>query len=135
MDNPMPEPYSLAGHAWIPVALSNGQRVFVRPCDIAEPYDGQIILRIATGRADCDISLTEFLIGLLAVTMAPPGPIAWKKRYRKPPTRGELGSAFAPLETALNLDGDGPRFFQDLEPLEGEPNGIDALFIDAPGQK
>jgi len=129
----MPEPYSLARRAWIPVALSNGQRAFVRPCDISEPHDGHTILRIATGRADCDISLTEFLIGLLAVTMAPPGPIAWKKRYRTPPTRAELSAAFAPLEPALRLDGDGPRFFQDLEPLEGEPNGIDALFIDAPG--
>jgi CRISPR system Cascade subunit CasA len=129
----MPEPYSLAGRAWIPVALSNGQRAFIRPCEISETYEGHTILRIATGRADCDISLTEFLIGLLAVTMAPPGPIAWKKRYRTPPTRDELSAAFARLEPALRLDGDGPRFFQDRDPLEGKPNGIDALFIDAPG--
>lgn len=126
----MPEPYSLAGRAWIPVALSNGQRAFVRPCDISEPYEGQTILRIATGRADCDISLTEFLIGLLAVTMAPPGPIAWKKRYRTPPTRDELSAAFAPLEPALHLDGDGPRFFQDLEPLERDVWQVEELLID-----
>ena len=125
--------FNLLDRAWIPVALSDGRRVFVRPCDISEPYEGQTTLRIATGRPDCDISLTEFLIGLLAVTTGPESQRDWLNRYRKPPTRDELKGAFAPLEYAMNLDGDGPRLFQDLEPLDGEPNGIDALFIDAPG--
>src|SRR5262249_18670827 len=32
-------------------------------------------------------------------------------------------------------DGDGPRFFQDREALEGEATDIGALLIDAPGEK
>ncbi|MGD9785697.1 MAG: type I-E CRISPR-associated protein Cse1/CasA [Hyphomicrobiaceae bacterium] len=133
----MPERYSLLGRAWIPVALANGQRVFVRPCDISEPYstpDGpKDILRIATGRPDCDIAVTEFLIGILAVTVDGTDLRDWPKRYRTPPTRAELEALFAPLEPAMYLDGDGARFFQDREELEGEPTPVAALLIDAPG--
>ena len=129
----MPEHFSLVRRAWIPVALSDGKRVFVRPGDISQPHDGQAIIRIATGRPDCDISLTEFLIGLLAVTMGPETRRDWVHRYRNPPSRDELEAAFVPLEPPMMLDGEGARFFQDAETLTGEPNGIDALFIDAPG--
>ena len=38
-------------------------------------FDGQPIVRVATGRPDCDISLTEFLIGLLAGSVGPKGRI------------------------------------------------------------
>jgi CRISPR system Cascade subunit CasA len=129
----MRETYSLIRYAWLPVALSSGQRVFVRPCDIAAAIEGQRIARIDTGRPDCDISVTELVIGLLAVTLGPKDRRDWSKRYRNPPTPDEFDAAFRPLEKAMVLDGDGPRFFQDLEQLEGEPNSIGALFIDAPG--
>ena len=129
----MPEHYSLAGHAWLPVALASGQRAFVRPCDITSEIDGHVIVRIATGRPDCDISLTEFMIGLLAVSMGPKDPRDWLKRYRVPPAREELAASIAPFEPALILDGEGPRFFQDREALDGEPGSISGLLIDAPG--
>jgi CRISPR system Cascade subunit CasA len=129
----MSEPFSLLQNAWLPVALDDGRRVFVRPCDIAAKIDSKSIIRIATGRPDCDISLTEFLIGLLAVTLAPTGARDWRKRFTTPPSPDDLQSALLPFESAMILDGDGPRFFQDFEPLEGEANEIAALFIDAPG--
>ena len=129
----MPEPFALVQQAWIPVALADGQRAFVRPCDISQPFNGHSIVRIATGRPDCDISLTEFLIGLLAVTIGPKDRREWVVRYRTPPSSAELEAAFATFAAALHLDGDGPRFFQDLETLEGAPNPVEALFIDAPG--
>lgn len=130
----MTNEFNLLRERWIPVALENGRRVLIRPCEISEPFDGQNILRIASGRPDCDISLTEFLIGLLAVTMAPQELRAWPKLYRTPPSREELETAFLPLGVAMNLDGEGPRFFQDLEQLEGEATPIEALFMDAPAQ-
>jgi CRISPR system Cascade subunit CasA len=129
----MPEPYSLLRRAWLPVALEDGQRAFVRPCDIASPCNSQPIVRVDTGRPDCDISLTELLIGLLAVALGPKDRRQWAARYRKPPTCEELEAALRPLAAAMILDGEGARFFQDLEALNGEPNGVDALFIDAPG--
>jgi CRISPR system Cascade subunit CasA len=129
----MPEPYSLARQAWLPVALRDGRRVFVRPCDVASKIDGQPIVRVDTGRPDCDGDATELLIGLLAVALGPKDRRDWAKRYTSPPTAQEIDRALRALEVALILDGDGPRFFQDREQLEGEPNSIDALFIDAPG--
>ena len=124
------EPYNLLRERWIPVALDNGQRAFVRPCDISELHEGHTILRIATGRPDCDISLTEFLIGLLAVTMGPEDDRDWLKRYRNPPTRQELEIGFAPASHAMNLDGAGARFFQDLEELDADVWQVEELFID-----
>jgi CRISPR system Cascade subunit CasA len=129
----MPESFSLAGRPWLPVALTNGQREFVRLCDIFQPVNGRPIVRVATGRPDCDISLTEFLIGLLAVAMGPKDQREWLKRYHDPPSAAEIEAALLPFAEALVLDGSGPRFFQDWAELEGGETPIEALFIDAPG--
>ncbi len=134
----MPERTSLVRHAWIPVALESGQRVFVRPCDISQPmadgpHEGQAMIRIVTGRPDCDISLTEFLIGLLAVSCGPVSDDDWHARYRRPPSTTELEAAFAPFEPAMMLDGEGPRFFQDYHAFEGRNWPSSTLFCDSPG--
>ena len=129
----MREPYSLLRRAWLPVALENGRRVFVRPCDIASPFDGQSIVRVDTGRPDCDVRSTEFLIGLLALAIGPKDRREWLAHYREAPTCTELQGAFERFELALMLDGDGPRFFQDLEEIKGRRWPVDNLFGDAPG--
>jgi CRISPR system Cascade subunit CasA len=127
------EPYSLVRRAWLPVALQDGSRAFVRPSDITSTCNGQPIIRVDTGRPDCDISLAELLIGLVAVALGPKDRRQWAARYPKPPPLAELEAALRPLEAAMILDGDGARFFQDFEALDGEPNRVEALFIDAPG--
>ena len=129
----MPELFSLAEHAWLPVALASGRRVLVRPRDIGQPHEGEPIQRIATGRPDCDISLAEFLIGLLTVAMSPRDADEWAERYHRPPSTGDVEAALAPFADALVLDGEGPRFFQDRDDLDGEPGPISGLLIDAPG--
>jgi CRISPR system Cascade subunit CasA len=126
----MPELYSLVRRAWLPVAFSNGRRDFVRLIDIA---DGSII-RIATGRPDCDISLTEFLIGLLAVAIGPRNDEDWAGRYLNAPTSADLEAAFAPFDSALILDGEGSRFFQDREAFEGAATPVEAFLMDAPAE-
>jgi CRISPR system Cascade subunit CasA len=83
----VPEPYSLLRRPWLPVALDNGHRVFVRPCDISESFEGRWIVHVDTGRPDCDISLTELLIGLLAVSMDEIDEDGWVDRFRAPPSR------------------------------------------------
>lgn len=130
----MPEPFSLAGRAWIPVASATGQRAFVRLRDLASPHplNGTPIARLATGRPDCDTALAEFLIGLLAVASGPDGMRAWKSAYFDPPSAEQLDAAFAPFAHALVLDGDGPRFCQDRAELEDKPTPVEELFIDAP---
>ena len=126
----MPETYSLVGRPWLPVALVNGQREYVRLCDVTRPD----IIRLDTGRPDCDISLTEFLIGLLAVAMGPKDRRDWKNRYKDPPTLAELDAVLQPFGPAMTLDGDGERFFQDREVLVGTATPVAALFMDAPAE-
>src|SRR5262245_30356238 len=94
----MPEPNSLIRHAWLPVALDDGSRVFIQPRDISSDINGRRIIRLDTGRPDCDVSLTEFFIGLLAVTLDPQDRRGWAKRYQRPPTSDEMDAAFRPLE-------------------------------------
>ena len=84
--------FSLTIVPWLPVALDNGQRVFVRPCDITSTIDDRSILRVSTGRPDCDVSITELLIGLLAVAIGPNSRKAWAERWRKPPQRSDRKS-------------------------------------------
>ena len=128
----MSEPYSLAERAWLPVATAAGRRQFIRIRDIARPD----ILRIDTGRPDCDISVTESLIGLLAISaLAPQERRDWKPRFYAPPSPEEIDAAIAPFAHALVLDGPGPRFFQDFEPLEGDETAVAALLMDQPGGK
>jgi CRISPR system Cascade subunit CasA len=125
----MAEPYSLAVEAWLPVATNDGKRSFIPIRDIGRAD----VLRIDTGRADCDISLTEFLIGLLAVTMGPSGTREWVKRYKTPPSPVEIDAAIKPFAHALLLDGPGPRFFQDYDPLAGDEVPVSSLLIEMPG--
>jgi CRISPR system Cascade subunit CasA len=125
----MTEPYSLAVEPWLPVATKDGKRIFIPIRDIGR----EDLLRIDTGRADCDISLTEFLIGLLAISMGPSGVRDWVKRYNPPPSPDEIDAAIRSFAHALLLDGDGPRFFQDYEAIEGEEVPISSLLIEMPG--
>lgn len=125
----MTHPYHLLNANWLPVSLSSGHRELIRLSDISRPD----VVAVATGRPDCDISLTEFLIGMVAVACPPRNDDAWRAGFAAVPSEAALEAAFAPFVEALMLDGDGPRFFQDLENLEGEGGPISGLLIDAPG--
>ena len=77
----------------------------------------------------------ELLIGLFAVAFANRLGCAedWADLLDAPPTPAELKEALAPLAPYLVLDGDGPRFAQDLAELSGEVRPPDALLLDSPG--
>lgn len=122
----MTQIYSLLHEAWIPVATSDGSRTLVRLDEISRPD----VVAIATGRPDCDISITEFLIGLLAVACPPDEVNDWRKGYSHAPTSAQLNTAFEPFADALVLDGEGARFFQDRDDLQGDTTEIEALCMD-----
>ncbi len=70
------------------------------------------------------------MIGLTYLA-CPPDPdedVSWT-----PPDHATLKSGLAHLVPAFELLGDGPRFLQDFEPLQGDPNPPDMLFIDNAG--
>ncbi len=125
----MTEPYSLAVEPWLPVAMADGTRTFVSLRDITNPD----IIAINTGRADCDISVTEFLIGLAAIALAPDEKRDWVDLFHSPPMPDAIDAALRPFAHALVLDGPGPRFLQDFDPLQGEEVSVSSLLMDAPG--
>lgn len=133
----MTEPFSLLAESWIPVLRADGSREMVRPAAITSGIDENPIVAPAWGRADFDAATREFWIGLLAtacgVRAGGEDGDGWEEWFRKPPTPDELDDAFAPLASAFVLDGEGPRFGQDLEEIAGESVPVSQLLIEAPG--
>ncbi len=123
--------FNLLREPWLPVVRADGTRASIRLRDIAAPE----FCRIDAGRGDCDMALTELLIGLLAVALDPRlTKQKWLKHWQTPPTATELGAAFELFAKAFDFDGAGPRFFQDIEDLKGDTTPVGALLIDAPAE-
>lgn len=120
-------PLNLSRDSWIPVATAAGPRT-IRPDQITEAG----VLFPAWPRADLNIACIELLIGLVALADPPASREDW--RARRAPDAGRLRERLAPLAPAFELDGEGPRFLQDLEALPGEPAPPDTLFIDSAGE-
>lgn len=127
--------YSLISEPWLPVLRRYSGACWIRPAQIVEALDTDPVMAIDWPRADFRLATLEFLIGLLAVACPPSGRRDWEKRNETPPTLAEMDAAFAPFTEVFNLDGDGPRFMQDCEPLAAEPNEVATLLIEAPGEQ
>ena len=113
---------NLISDPWIPVLRRSGCDT-IRPYQIAEPD----VLRPDWPRPDLNLACYELLIGLVYLAHPPNG----SDDRANPPDAAMLRAAMKPLATAFNLLGDGPRFLQDLEPLEGNGNPPEMLFIDS----
>ena len=115
---------NLISDPWIPVLRRSGRDI-IRPDQIAEAD----VLRPDWPRPDLNLACYELLIGLVYLAHPPKG----IDDRANPPNAAVLRRAMEPLAPAFNLLGDGPRFLQDLEPLEGEGSPPDMLFIDSAG--
>jgi len=103
----------------------------IRPAQIADPADP--VVTPDWPRPDFRIATLEFLVGLLATACPPADLDAWMAWWDVPPAPEALDAAFAPLAHAFVLDGNGPRFLQDLEELAAGAEDIEQLLIEAPG--
>ena len=126
--------FNLITARWLPCRRADGNRIWIAPHEIASEFDNPI-LTLDFPRPDWSAAVTELLIGLLSATMPPTDSDAWADAWITPPSPDTLRAAFAPLAFAFDLDGDGPRCFQDFAlPSDAKPNGVGALLIDAPGE-
>lgn len=124
--------FNLITTPWIPVLRRDG-RDLISPGQFTSQPDNPI-LALDAPRADFNGALVQFLIGLLQTAFAPADRDEWFDRLESPPTPERLAAAFAPIAQAFDLDGDGPRFMQDQNPLaDQKPLPITALLIDAAG--
>lgn len=125
--------FNLTRDAWVPVRLAVDTVQWVAPADI--PGLGDEDFDIEWGRPEFRIATYELLIGLFGVALAEDleERAGWRRLFETPPSREVLAEKLAPLEPYFDLDGNGPRFLQDFEAIEGEARRLDALLIDAPG--
>lgn len=115
---------NLISDAWIPVLRRTG-RDTIRPDQIAEPD----VLRPDWARPDLNLACLELLVGLVYLACPPEG----SDDRANPPDSDALRKALEPFVPAFNLLGDGYRFLQDRELLEGKGSPPDMLFIDSAG--
>lgn len=129
-------PLNLALDPWIPVRRANGAVSTIAPWEVTDArQEGGPIVAFAWPRPDFDAASHEFLIGLLTTAAAPDDDHAWLEWWRAPPSPETLKERLAKIADAFVLDGSGPRFLQDLDPLdEVEPIDVSALLIDTPGE-
>jgi len=118
---------------WIPVQRETGTIEHIAPWQITEAENP--VIRLASPRHDFDGALIQFLIGLLQTAVAPANGAAWERWLTTPPSPEMLKERFATYHAAFEVKGDGPRFMQDYEVLEGDPKPISGLLIEAPGNR
>ena len=130
----MPEVFNLIDASWLPVRRRSGAVEHIPPWRVNDRIGEDPIVAFDWPRADFNGAAHELLIGLLSTAAAPRNDDEWEERWWEPPAPEVLRERFARVAHAFDLDGPGPRFLQDRDPLEGaEDKEIAALLIDAPG--
>ena len=127
-------PFNLIRTPWIPARRRSGAVEQIPPWRINDRIGEDPFVSFAWPRPDFDGAAHEFLIGLLSSASAPEDDDEWEDGWLHPPEPETLERKFEPLAYAFDLDGAGPRFLQDLDPLESaEDKEVAALLIDSPG--
>lgn len=127
--------FNLITTPWVEVRRASGARAIVRPQDVTDGFYTDPILALDFPRPDWNAAITEWLIGMAFLVLPPEDAHGWADHFHAPPSPDALGAAFARLIPYFNLDGDGPRAFQDFETLgNAEAKPLSGLLIDAPGE-
>jgi CRISPR system Cascade subunit CasA len=128
-------PFNLVTTAWLPILRASGQAGWMCPADLTDGFDQDPVVALDFPRADWNGAVSEWLIGLTWLAFQPDTPPAWAERYRQPPSVAALDAAFARFAFAFDLDGTGPRAFQDQDSLSAvDSKPLAGLLIDAPGE-
>lgn len=130
---------NLITYPWIPVRDARGQTHLIAPHELTRDIDSNPLLQLDAVRPDFNGALAQFLIGLVQTAWVLGGkPWDREQMLAQPPSPDELEAAFAPLIHVFELDGEGPRFMQDLTLSEADKpaeNGVAALLIESPGEQ
>ena len=130
-----PAVFNLVDAAWLPVRRRSGAIQRIAPWQVNDHIEDDPITAFAWPRPDFNGAAHELLIGLLATAAAPADDDDWEDWWREPPAPSLLKRRFAAVARAFDLDGQGPRFLQDTDVLDGaKRKEIAALLIDAPGE-
>jgi CRISPR system Cascade subunit CasA len=120
---------------WIPICRHDGTVERITPWQMTERHGTNPVVAVNAARADFDGALMQFLIGLLQTTTAIETEEQWEDLLYDPPSPERLQAQFASVAYAFSLDGDGPRFMQDLQLAEGNTWSVASLLIDIAGER
>lgn len=130
----MADSFNLITERWLPVQRRSGAVECIAPAQVNGRIDEDPFVGFAWPRPDFNGAAHEFLIGLLVTAAAPADDVDWEAWWFDPPAPAALEERFARVAHAFNLDGAGPRFLQDIDPLDGaKAEQVAALLMDAPG--
>lgn len=130
-------PYDLRQEPWIPFRRKSGLVEYLAPWQITDQIDTDPIVAIAAPRPDFNGALHEFLIGLFTVAFNVQKIAAWRSLQSIPPASEYLRECLMALPPAFFLDGEGPRFLQDLNAADfagAKAKPIEGILIDAASQ-
>lgn len=127
--------FNLLTDAVFPVVTTRGARRWVA-FDGLRQEEGDFPVAFDWPRGDLNIAAFEFAIGVVALAYQPEDHGDWMAIWCGQ-SDVDLSERLSALAFAFNMAGDvegrGPRFLQDFDPIDGEANDIEALFIDTPG--
>jgi CRISPR system Cascade subunit CasA len=126
--------FNVLTEPFFPVITRKGGRRWVSFPELAQVEGEDAPVDFDWPRADFNIASYEFAIGVATLAFQPTKPGQWLKLWAASPTPDQAHAALAPFVHAFVLDGQGPRFMQELGGLEGEMKPIEALLINTPGE-
>lgn len=127
--------FNLIRDPWLPVRRLSGGREWIVPAELTSRFVDDPIVALDFPRPDWNAAVLELLIGFMATVMPPEDTSSWAEHWATPPSPDIVREKLGSIAFAFNLDGDGPRCFQDFDPLADlVPKPIAALLIDSPGQ-
>lgn len=120
-----------------PVKRASSSEIhWIAPWEITSRFDEDPVVSLCYTRPDIAGSMAQFFIGLLqTIVHDNDDEDQWLAHYDTPPDPDQLRQWCEPWEAAFNVDGEGPRFMQDLNIAldQNKPVAISGLLMDAPG--
>lgn len=110
--------YDLRYEHWLPLRRRSGTVEWGTIASIVSRLHDDPVMAVASPRADFDAATTEFLIGVVTAAMAPTDLESWIDGWQAAPSEAKLQQRLDTLPGAFDLDGEGPRFMQDLSEAE-----------------
>ena len=131
--------FNLLSDPFLPVIMRSGvQRWLAFPELVAgaksNGLDEDYPVEFNWPRPDFNMASFEFCIGVVSLALDIRDEDDWRPFWSNPPNRDALVEKIALLVHAFYLNGEGPRFLQDYESLQGDETSIELLLIDTPGQ-
>ena len=132
-------PFNLLKDPFLPVVMRSGaQRWLAFPELVAgaksNGLDEDYPVEFNWPRPDFNMASFEFSIGVVSLAFDIREEDDWRPFWTNPPDRDALAEKLAPFVHAFYLNGEGPRFLQDCESLQGGETPLNCCLLTHQGK-